>query len=216
MLKTFEIGVIYGDWLVAQVAPGKGKLININSASANKGNRFNDKEYDFLNCLNRYFFLSSEYPNEIAQLVPNASPHDVLVYANLVKASLETETKVSKPEKKKADVVEFFRFVRPWDSVNECPVSTAGATVLFRADYKNKQLTAAIAVSKEDNFCKETGKGIARARMDAAQATVTIYMPDGIGRFGAVVMLVEELFHLPAIPKEWRTFIEMYYGKWDR
>lgn len=215
MLKTFEIGKVYGGWLAAQVAPSIGKLISLGDDA---GNRFSDQEHNLVFDNSKYFFVTDSYPHNAGLCAPASTKHEVK-RAGLNKFSqhqFKKEMGVINKVKEKADIVVFFRYVRPWDHYNDCPVSNMGTTIVFRLDYVKNTMTVALAITKNENFCKATGKAVALERMNRRDSA-TFNMPSGgIPECGSIAFLASKVRGYLTNSSKGREFLAMYDGKYDR
>lgn len=119
--------------------------------------------------------------------------------------------------KKKEDIIQFFRFVRPWDYDNNCPVSNMGATLAIEIDYLNRSIRVGIAITKTENFCKKTGRAIAVRRLLDGTDVLRFNIPEGGIPEKGVVWYIAEMLRTAYIRGTLsKALLEMVDGECDK
>ena len=139
-------------------------------------------------------------------------------YIEMVWQHRQQKTEELKP---KPDVVEFFRYIRPYDHVAQSPIGNMGATLKFTLDYKNRIITLVAAVCKNETFSKAVGKQMCEKLADRQWSFI---MPHtGIPETGVCEFVVRQLIQLSQLGNAYkevhgilREVIKMSQGEYDK
>ena len=172
------LGNTRAKYLLAQVAPLKGAFISMTD-----GNRWSDTPIELVWSGARG---KSGLPAD-SQYLEYFTPSNVEDKAAPLTAS-------SKPT-----VIEFFRYIRPRNPETGEIDPCRGLTLAVRLNYKHNMIEYGVSVCEGENFVKETGKDLAKLRLDNFLSAFYFTIPmldDKVSADGVATMLATQIFEL--------------------